>query len=63
MNVIKITDPTYKSLLRLRQSAIDMGLQKLAIMYQISLVRMQEQVVMARLVEVIRRKRNGCGND
>lgn len=51
-------DPLYKSLLKLRQSAIDMNMNDLAICYGWSIIRIQEYYVMEQLAKVIKRKNN-----
>lgn len=58
-----IHDPLYKSLLLLREHAIASGHNALAITLSWSCIRIAGDEVAKRLIEIIRRKVDGCGND
>lgn len=56
-------NPLYKSLLCLREHAIVCGHKELAHVLTRSLLRLSSDEVAERLVDIIKRAKDGCGNE
>lgn len=58
-----IQSPLYKSLLLLRECAKECGHQELVIALGWSCIRIAGDEVAQRLVDIVKRNKDGCGND